>query len=42
MTIQHTTNGLDAERLDRLRARVERDIEEERYDGAVLIVARHG
>ena len=28
--------------LDRLRARVERDIEEERYDGAVLIVARHG
>ncbi len=42
MTMQHTTNGLDAERLELLTARVERDVEEERYDGAVIIVARHG
>jgi len=42
MTIQHTARGLDAERLQRLRSRVEQDIEEGRYDGAVVIVARHG
>ena len=42
MTIQHTARGLDAERLQRLRSRVEQDIEEGRYDGADIIVARHG
>ncbi len=42
MTIQHTAAGLDTERLGRLKDRVERDIEDERYDGAVVIVARGG
>jgi CubicO group peptidase (beta-lactamase class C family) len=42
MSTQQTTHGLDAARLAGLRDRIERDIEEGRYDGAVIIVARHG
>jgi len=34
--------GLDPGQLDRAREVIEADIESERYDGAVLLVARHG
>jgi CubicO group peptidase (beta-lactamase class C family) len=42
MTVQQETAGLDAGALERLRRRVKQDTEGERYDGAVIIVARHG
>jgi CubicO group peptidase (beta-lactamase class C family) len=34
--------GLDPERLERLRAVIRRDIDELRYDGCVMLVARRG
>ncbi len=34
--------GLDADRLDRLRAAIDADVTAERYDGAVVLVARGG
>jgi CubicO group peptidase (beta-lactamase class C family) len=37
-----TTRHVDADRLARVRDRIERDVEEKRYDGAVIIVARDG
>ena len=35
-------SGLSPERLERLAETIRQDIEEERYDGAVITVARHG
>ncbi len=35
-------NGLDAERLQRLVDTIQADVERERYDGAVVVVARGG
>ncbi len=34
--------GLDPDRLNRLNAALEADIEQDRYDGAVLAIGRHG
>jgi CubicO group peptidase (beta-lactamase class C family) len=42
MTVRDQTSGLDGVALERLLRQIERDVEEERYDGAVIIVARHG
>jgi CubicO group peptidase (beta-lactamase class C family) len=42
MTIQHTAAGLDAGRLARLTDQIRRDVEDGRYDGAVVMVARNG
>jgi CubicO group peptidase (beta-lactamase class C family) len=42
MTAQHAATGLDTDRLDVLRSRIAQDVGDGRYDGAVVIVARHG
>lgn len=41
-TIHPQACGLDAARLDHLSAVIHRDIEQQRYDGAVSVVARSG
>ncbi len=41
-TAQTTAAGLDDHALGRLRTAIEADIEQERYDGAVILVARDG
>jgi CubicO group peptidase (beta-lactamase class C family) len=41
-TIHPQECGLDAARLDQLGAVIQRDIEQQRYDGAVVVVARGG
>jgi CubicO group peptidase (beta-lactamase class C family) len=38
----HAIGELDTDALDRLTAAIERDVEEGLYDGAVVVVARHG
>ena len=42
MTAHATGAGLDTEALDRLRAAIEGDIEAGLYDGAVVMLGRHG
>jgi CubicO group peptidase (beta-lactamase class C family) len=41
-TLEHTKTGLDPVALQRLRDQIRRDVDDERYDGAVVIVARGG
>ena len=42
MTAHATTAGLDGEALERLTAAIEADIDAGTYDGAVVMLARHG